>query len=233
MRNIKEEINALAEADYQKFASSLLPGIEGIKGVRLPNLRKLAKQLAKEDWRTYMEEIEDDTFEEVLLKGMILGYAKADHIEHILPYIAVFVGKINNWSTCDSFCTGLKITMQYPDEMWNFIQPYLKADTEYEIRFGVVMGIYYYITDSYVQDYLGALNQITHSGYYVKMSVAWAISMIFVKYPEMVTSYLENCDLDDFTYNKTLQKITESHCVTAETKAVIREKKRKTIKSMA
>lgn len=42
----------------------------------------------------------------------------------------------------------------------------------------------------------------------------------------------ENNTLDDFTYNKALQKIMESHRVDPETKQMIRSMKRKTKRSV-
>ena len=46
---IRERLLDLAEPEYQKFSSSLLPGVENVLGVRLPKLRKLAEQLAAKD----------------------------------------------------------------------------------------------------------------------------------------------------------------------------------------
>jgi 3-methyladenine DNA glycosylase AlkD len=58
------------------------------------------------------------------------------------------------------------------------------------------------------------------------MAVAWALSICFVKYPAKAMTYLNKNTLDDFTYNKTLQKITESFRVSKETKIIIRNMKR-------
>lgn len=106
---IKEQLIQMADQDYKKFASALIPNIDNMLGVRLPKLRKLAQQLAKNEWRSYLAEAESDYFEEVMLQGMIIGYVKSD-IEVVLEAAADFVPKINNWSVCDSFCAGLKMT---------------------------------------------------------------------------------------------------------------------------
>jgi hypothetical protein len=47
-----------------------------------------------------------------------------------------------------------------------------------------------------------------------------------VKYPDKTKAYLERCSLDDVTFNKSLQKITESLRVDKETKDRIRKMKR-------
>lgn len=226
MKKIREQLIALSEPDYQAFTSKLLPGTKNILGVRLPFLRKMAKQLAKEDWRGFLAEASDDFHEEIMLQGMVIGFASVS-FEEIKRYIEKFVPKIDNWSVCDSFCSGLKITKQYPHEMWNLLQGYLSDTREFYVRFGVVMLLNYYISEEYVREALQIMDKISNEAYYVKMGVAWTISMYYVKLPEETMDYLKNNQLDDFTYNKALQKITESLKVDKETKALIRAMKRK------
>jgi 3-methyladenine DNA glycosylase AlkD len=223
---IKEQLDGLADVKYQAFSAALIPNISNVLGVRLPELRKMAKKITKNEWRSYLDQAEDEFFEEVMLQGMVIGYINTD-IDELLRYVAAFVPKIDNWSVCDSFCSGLKITHKNKEKVWLFLQPYLKSDIAYDIRFGVVMLLNYYIDEPYIYKVLQLLDQIKHEGYYVKMAVAWAISICFVKLPEPTMSYLYNNHLDDDTYNKALRKITESLRVDQETKTLIRSLKRK------
>ncbi|BFH68587.1 hypothetical protein J27TS7_51050 [Paenibacillus dendritiformis] len=223
---IRARIMALAEEKYRQFSASLIPNIDNVVGVRLPELRKLARSIAKGDWRTYLAQANSDYFEEVMLQGMVIGCAKAD-VEEILGHVAAFVPKIDNWSVCDSFCSGLKIASLHKERVWEFVQPYLESDMEYEIRFGVVMLLNYYADEPYIHRVLERLDRIKHEGYYVKMAVAWAVSICFVRLPDITMDYLRSNTLDDFTYNKALQKITESYRVAPEAKALIRSMKRK------
>lgn len=225
--NIRERLESLAEPDFQQFASKLIPNIDAgrVLGVRLPKLRKLAKEIVKGDWRGYLEAAEENSLEEIMLQGMVIGCAKAELWE-ILEYVKAFIPKIDNWSVCDSFCAGLKLPKKYPKEMWDFIVPYLKEDRAYCIRFGVVMLLDYYVDKEHVQEALVLLEQITHEDYYVKMAVAWAVSIYYIKLPEETMGFLKENRLDDFTYNKALQKITESLRIEKETKQLIRSMKR-------
>ncbi|RXZ80312.1 DNA alkylation repair protein [Paenibacillaceae bacterium] len=223
---IKGQLRELADVDYQKFTAALIPNITNVLGVRLPELRKLAKKIAREDWRAYLQQAESTYFEEVMLQGMVIGYLKTD-IEEILHRVADFVPKIDNWSVCDSFCIGLKVTKTNMETVWGFLQPYLRSNEEYEIRFGVVMLLDFYIEEEYITEVLQLLDSIKHEGYYVKMAVAWAISICYVKFPEQTMTYLRNNTLDDFSFNKALQKITESYRVDQESKKIIRSMKRK------
>ena len=223
--SIHEQLLALSEPEFQKFSSSLLPGTNNILGVRLPALRKLAKKIAKGDWRAYLASEEDRSFEEIILQGMVIGYVRAD-LPELLERIAAFVPKIDNWSVCDSFCSGLKIARKEPEAIWDFLQPYLHTEREFEARFGVVMLLFYFIEDLHIRRVLALLDQIPSKEYYARMAVAWAISICFVRFPALTMEYLKTENsLDDFTYHKALQKITESNCVNRETKAVIRRMK--------
>jgi len=224
--SIKLQLHENAEEGYRKFSAALIPNIDNVLGVRLPALRKIAKTIAAGDWRSYLEQADNEYFEEVMLQGMVIGYVKSD-IEELLRYVADFVPKIDNWSVCDSFCIGLKFTNANKAHVWEFLQPYLQSDKEYELRFGIVMLLVYYLEEEYIRQVLPLLDRIRHEGYYVKMAVAWALSICYIHFPDMTMAFLHNNTLDDFTYNKALQKITESYRIDDPTKQIIRSMKRK------
>jgi 3-methyladenine DNA glycosylase/8-oxoguanine DNA glycosylase/3-methyladenine DNA glycosylase AlkD len=223
---IRKQIFGLADEEYRKFQSALCPGTDNIVGVRVPKLRKLAKEIARGDWRSYLDGAESEYFEEVMLQGMVIGYADAP-AEEKLSLAACFVPKIDNWAVCDSFCTGLKFTKENMKSVWESLQPYLSSSEEFEIRFGIVMLLTYFVEDSYIDRMLELLQGIRHEGYYVKMAAAWAVSICYVRFPEKTEAFLMDNKLDDFTFNKSLQKITESLRVDADTKTKIRSMKRR------
>lgn len=224
--NMKQQLIALSEEDYRVFSSGLLPNTDHVLGVRLPILRKIAKRLAQSDWKEYLQTAGEDSFEEIMLQGMVIGCVTCP-VEERLLYIKEFVPKIHNWSVCDSFCAGLKFTRNHSDRVLDFLKPYFQSERVFDIRFAVVMLIFYYIQETTVSEVLNILDALQHQGYYAKMAVAWAVSACYVQYPERTMVYLKNNCLDDFTYNKALQKITESLKVDKETKNQIRAMKRK------
>ncbi|WEK55781.1 MAG: DNA alkylation repair protein [Candidatus Cohnella colombiensis] len=223
---IREQIIALADEEYRKFSAALIPTIDNILGVRLPLLRQLARNIVKGDWRKYLNDADCTYFEEVMLQGMVIGELKID-IEEVLSNVAHFVPKIDNWSTCDSFCSGLKIAKLNQERVWHFIQPYLLSEQQYELRFGIVMLLNYYVKENYIDDVLQRLDRIKHDGYYVKMAIAWAVSICFAKLPGRTMAYLNNNSLDEFTYHKALQKIVESQRVDRDVKVIIKGMRRR------
>lgn len=223
---IKEQLELQKEPDYQKFTSGLLPGVAHILGVRLPALRKIAKQLAKDDWRQYLRTACDDSYEEIMLQGMVLGYADGD-LAKKQPFLRSFLPKIDNWSVCDSACSTIKLAKKQPQAFWEFLRQYLHSPNEYEVRFALVQMLNYYVTEAYLSRTLEAIDSVTLHTYYVQMAQAWAVSVCYRDFPEQTLPFLLNNHLDDFTHNKALQKITESLKVPKEKKAYIKTLKRR------
>ena len=223
---IREKIFALADKKYKEFHSGLCPKTDNIVGVRVPILRNYAKEIVKKDFKEYLNNAEDKYYEEVMLQGMVIGIAKMD-IDERLSYLDKFIPKIDNWAVCDVTCAGLKFTIKNRKIVWEFLEKYLFSKKEFEIRFAVVMLLNFYIIDDYVDKVIEKIEQIYIKDYYVQMAVAWLISVIYIKYPDKTINYLKKSNLDDFTFNKSLQKIIESYRVSNEEKDNIKNMKRK------
>jgi len=222
----REKLREHADAKNEVFLKSLIPGVEDALGVRSPDMRKLAKELYKDNWREYFELNQDKYLEETMLQGSVIGLMKED-IELVLNEVRRYIPKATNWALCDSLCSGLKITKTHKERMWEFLMDYVNSNEAYQIRFAVVMMLAYYIDDEHIKQVLVLLEKIKHEDYYVKMAVAWAVSMCYVNYPALTLEFLKECKLDDFTYNKSLSKICESLKPSAEEKALIKTMKRR------
>ena len=224
---IKNKLFELADEKYKEFHGGLCPGVNNIIGVRVPVLRNYAKELVKKySLEELWNQIDDEYYEEIMLKGMIIGLSKKENIDVVFNYIKQFVPKINNWAVCDVFCTGLKITKKYKEEMWNFIQTYRKSEKEFEIRFAIVMILDYYIEEEYLEKDFKIFDSITSKDYYVQMAIAWAVSICLIKHYDETVEYLQNCKLDKFTFNKSLQKAIESYRINDDKKQILRYMKR-------
>jgi len=226
---IKRDLLELVDKDYKEFHSNLCPGTNNIIGIRVPILRDYAKKLIKEkNLEELLQNIDDEYYEEIMLQGMLIGLEKNLTLEELTKYLNIFVPKIDNWAVCDVCCGGLKIIKKYKKEIWKFIQKYLRSEETFEIRFAVVVILDYYIDEEYIDKSIKALNTIRSDKYYVQMAVAWAISLCLIKFYEKTCKYLEsdNCELDKFTYNKSLQKAIESYRITKEQKEYLKKLKK-------
>ena len=225
---LQAELKALQDLKYQKFHSSLLPGVQNIIGVRMPLLRKLAKEVLRGDWRSYLDSsvAEPNTYyEDNILQALLIGTSKIS-LQERHTYIKAFVPKINNWAVCDLFCSTLKEVQRYPQEYWQMLMPYFNSTNAYDLRFASVMLLNHFTSDEFAEEALKLLEAINHEDYYVKMGVAWAISIFYIKQPKLTLSLLKQNNLDNFTHNKAIQKIRESFRVSNEEKEMLNRFKR-------
>ena len=106
------------------------------------------------------------------------------------------------------------------------MQPYFFSGHEFTVRFAVVTALFYYIEEDRLPVLFSLFDRIHHEGYYVKMAVAWAVSVCFAQFPDQTTPYLLHNTLDAQTYGKALQKIIESRRVSQQDKSMIRSLRR-------
>lgn len=222
---IRQDLFAMQDLKYKEFHGSLCPDMDNIIGVRIPKLREYAKELYKSNNLEDIK-IEDKYYEELVIQGMLVGFQTKAPIEEVIKQVKEFVPKINSWAVCDTFCAGLKITKKYQTEMFKVIKEYLKSKQEYEVRFAIVMLLDYYINDQYIAQVLQILNNISLDKYYVQMANAWAVSICLIKYYNKTLEFLKTTKIDDFTYNKGIQKTIESYRITKEQKDYLRTLKR-------
>ena len=230
MNNINEVIRAklleMQDLKYKEFHSNLCNTCNyEMIGVRVPELRKFAKELVKENFKEFLKNTDIMYYEEVLLKGLIIGCAKLS-FEATCNELEKFIPLIDNWAVCDITCSSLKITKKYMDEMWNFLKKYIKSHKEYEIRFAVVMYLSYYINPKYLDKIFAFFENINNDEYYTKMAIAWFISIAYIKEKNMTLEFLKTTNIDNWTYNKALQKIIESYRVKEFDKNRIRKMKK-------
>lgn len=223
-KKVRKKLEFEADEKYKKFSASLLPGVDNILGVRLPLLRKIAKEIYKTGWQAFLD-AETKYMEETMLKGMVTGLLKETDSD-IPAAIEKFIPEIKNWSVCDSFCCSLKYTKTHEKAIWRLAEKYAGSEKEFEQRFSYVIMLNYFVKEEYLDKIFRLVNDFRSEYYYAQMAVAWLISVCFAKYPEKTTEFLENTVLDKFTYNKSIQKICESYRVDKATKQKLKLTKR-------
>lgn len=225
MEVIREQLFKMQDLKYKEFHSGLCPNVDKIIGVRVPVLREIAKKIAKTNYKEYLENAKEEYYEELLLQGLVIGYAKMS-IEETFKYLKIFIPKINNWAVCDITCSNLKITKKYKEQMWQFLEEYINSKNEFEIRFALVMYLNYFLSEEYIEEILKKVDKINCNYYYVQMAIAWLISFGYIKQKYKTEKYLLKNNLDKFTQNKSIQKICESLRVSKEDKEKLRQYKK-------
>lgn len=254
-KEIKTQLLENANQDYSDFSSALIPGCKQLIGVRLPQLRAMAKEIVKGDWKGELSNPEpDEYFEEVMLRGMISGYgsSKEKNLQEAFRRLDEYIPFVDNWSLCDSFCVSFTILEKHREESFQHLQQYLYSDKEFEVRVGLILLLNHFLKcdamekkmprrmtiqvkdlsddqetpGAFSTRILQTLNRPYEQGYYAMMAAAWLTAECFVTFPHETYTFLLNNQMDRVTYNKALQKICESRTPSDEVKQLIKGMKR-------
>ena len=225
---IKNKLKDLSEEKYRNFHSSLLPGVKNILGVRMPLIKKIAREIAKDDWKGFFEAADEGIYEMKMLKGLSVAFAKCSAEEKI-QYLERFIPLVDNWAICDCVCGSLKPKKEEEQLYFDFAAAFAQKEGEYEARVGIVLLMDGFFTKEWIDKSLEVFKKVHMGKYYTDMGVAWALSMGLVKFEEKTIEFMENTALSDFVYNKALQKARESYRVSEDKKAVYKrmQKERK------
>lgn len=199
-------------------------GFKEYYGVRLPELRKIAKLIVKEKRYDYFEE-KHTSYEELTIHAYAIGYLKED-INICLKYLKDFIPLVDNWSVSDSLCQNMKFARIYQKEVFEFLKSMKDSENEWEIRIIAVTLLSHYLNDEYIDEVINLLSCLKRPSYMAKMGIAWAFATAMAKYEDKMLKYLEECYLDAWTYNQSLKKMRESFRVSDKAKEKISTMKR-------
>lgn len=229
---MKEKIQKLLfekqDLKYKEFQISLIPGSSSdtMIGVRTPELRKLAKELAKdENINDFLNVLPHTFYDEMNLHGFILCEEK--DYEKCIQEIDRFLPFVDNWATCDLLSPKAFKQKKNRDKLLINIQRWLSSTEPFTIRFGIEMLMSFYLDENFKPEFLSWVARETEEHYYVKMMVAWYMATALAKQWDATIPVLEKQVLPKWTHNKAIQKAIESYRITSEQKDYLRTLKMK------
>ena len=223
---IQKELFSRQDKEYMKFLSKLTPNVseDTIIGVRIPEIRKLAKKLVKNnEYEDFLKELPHKYYDENLLHGAIISENK--DFENCIELLDNFLPFIDNWAVCDTISP--KIFKKHKKELIEKIKEWSQSDKTYTCRFGVEMLMTHFLDEDFKKEYLEIVANIHSEEYYVKMVVAWFFATALAKQWDYAVIYLENNKLDVWVHNKTIQKARESLRILEDKKGYLKGLKRK------
>lgn len=235
--NYEEFLNELIKFKDEKFKDEkylerhkkiISIDLEEIIGIKIPVLKKIAKEIAKGDFEKFLKEKRNNIYEEKLIRGLVIGFVKKDY-EQLEKYIKdFFENDVDSWSVCDTSVANLKIVKKNREKYFKLMSEYLDSKNPWKIRVALVSFIAYYNDKEYIDKLIEISKKVKNDHYYVKMALAWLISQMFVKNREKTLKFLteEKDLLDPWTYNKSLQKIRESLQVSKKDKILMKKLKK-------
>ena len=219
---IKEELFKYEDLGYKDFHSKLKPSDSDIIGVRSKYIRDLAKRLAKDGWKEYIDSLGfSDTYEEKLIAGMSVFYAKAD-VETIVNYSEKIIPFIDGWGICDGICSTMKLKGDEKKKYWNYlVEKCIYSKKEFKTRVALVIMLKY-IEEEYIDEILKIVDRVEYVSYYDQMAAAWLLQGCMAKFEEKTFEYMKNASVNDWVFNKAISKMRESFKVDNEMKETLK-----------
>ena len=219
-----KQLFALQDHKYQAFQAKLIPNIpsDTIIGVRIPQLRRLAKQLVKEEQgkcAEFLKQLPHHYYEENLLHAFLIADIK--DFDRAVELTQEFLPYINNWAVCDSFQP--KAFGNHHDEVLILICQWIKSQHTYTVRFAIRLLLSNYLDTYFTSEQLDLVATINSDEYYVKMMQAWYFATALAKQYDATILYLTEHRLPEWVHNKTIQKACESYRIDNQTKCYLRQ----------
>ncbi len=213
------------DLNYKAFTEKLTMTKSPIIGVRVPELRKMAKE-AYTKWNVqYLDKVGERYFEEIMLAFLVLAKIRDEAL--FKKYLRVLLPKLDNWEICDIFANSIELPKVNKGSCFKLAKDLIATNKEFSTRCGIVICLNFYIEEEYLEEILQAIDDIKIDTYYSNMGIAWLLSEMYIRYPEKLEKYLQESSLNDFTINKTISKIKESYRVDEKTKKYLDRYKRK------
>ncbi len=221
---VTEKVTALYDEKNAAFFRRLVPNIEPerVLGVKMPVLKKLAKELyGTREGEAFLKELPHTYLDENNLHAFLLMHMK--DFDQCLSAVDGFLPYIDNWATCDSLrplCFKKHLA-----ELHIKSGEWMRSEHVYTIRFGLNMRLAHFLGEHFTPTDLTDAVAITNPDYYVRMMLAWYFATALAKQYDAAIPYIKNRLLDDWTHRKIIQKAIESYRITPEQKSYLKSLK--------
>ena len=223
--NLQARLFELQDLQYRQFQCRLMPTVDPdtVIGVRIPLLRKLAKEFAKtSEAEAFLQQLPHTYYEENCLHGFLIEQIK--DFDSCVTALDQFLPHVNNWATCDM--TSPKALRQDVSRWLPVVRRWLQSDQTYMVRFGILTLMRQGLEEQFSDEYLRIVSVIRSNEYYVNMMIAWFFAEALVKQYDAALPYLQQNCQDIWTQNKAMQKARESYRISESQKAYLKTLKR-------
>ena len=226
--DVSFKIAKLAEGNesYATFNQRIVNTKMPVIGVRVPDLRRLARELAPNMSAADISElltVQDKSFDYVLLCGLLITHARLDD-QTAIDLTKQYLPHVDSWAHIDVFVEKKR---RFASEVWwDFALECLQSEAEFTVRYGVVSLMTNFLDEAQIDRVFAALRNVKHDGYYVKMALAWLYATAAVNFFEITLAELESGHIDIWTRNKAYQKMRESRRFTPRQQQIILKNKR-------
>ena len=210
-KDVVRELNANADEKYKDFIAKLVPTIEKdtIIGVRMGDLRRLAREIRKEENLDIFNEAKFYYREEKLLYTLCI-FKMSESFDAAMDALDAFLTYIDNWEVTDLIAGEIIIDEAHIDKAFQRALSYVHSSDEYTIRLGLVIMNKKYNDEAHIDKIIDAIKNITLNTYYVNMAAAWLLCELYFTDKAKVDELLSSKAISTEIKKMTRQKIRES-----------------------
>ena len=226
--DILDRLTNLAQGNesYAAFNQRIVNTKMPVIGVRVPDLRRLARELAPDMSAADISKlltVQNKSFDYVLLCGLLITHARLDD-QTAIDLVKQYLPHVDSWAHIDVFVEKKR---RFAGEVWwDFALECLQNEDEFTVRYGVISLMTNFLDEAHIDQVFAVLRNVKHDGYYVKMALAWLYATATVHFFELTLAELENEHIDTWTRNKAYQKMRESRRFTPRQQQIILKNKR-------
>lgn len=230
MEEITKKLFSLQDEKYRDFQIKLVPGItkEQMIGIRTPDLRALAKEIAatSETASAFLQELPHKYFEENLIHFFIVALIK--DFDECIKQVEKFLPYVDCWPVCDQ--ASPKVFKKNHEKLLPLVKNWISSDHIYTSRYGMRILMNEFLDEDFKTEYADLVvsrmsRKRDTEDYYLKMMAAWYFATALAKNWDQVLPFIEQHKLDPWTHNKVIQKALESFRVSDEHKEYLRKLK--------
>ena len=227
LQDLTRQLETLAQgnATYAAFNKRIVNTKMPVIGVRVPDLRRLARRLALDMSAADISKLlttKNKSFEYVLLCGLLITHAQLDD-QTAIDLTKQYLPCVDSWAHIDIF---IEKKRRFTGELWwDFALECLRSKSELTVRYGVISLMTNFLDEAHIGQAFATLRNVRHGGYYVKMGLAWLYATAAVNFFELTLAELESGHIDAWTRNEAYQKMRESRRFTPEQQLIIHVKR--------
>ncbi len=202
-----DSLKAASDEKYRLFNSRLVPGTEKLFGVRIPVLRKIARDILKGNYSDFLLCPIGDYHEERIIEGLVLA-GKNCGFDELLSDYRYFCGRILNWAVCDT--VSFKGIKKYRPLFFAETDALLRSDNPWCLRQTLSALMSFYLDSEYIGTVLEKTAAVSSEHYYVQMMQAWLFATALAKCRTETLDFLRSSSLPSAVWSMTAQKVRDS-----------------------
>lgn len=219
-KQFKSYLEGLSEFEYRAFSQKLIPDTPHMYGIRIPILRKIAKEISHGNCTEFLALQKGDYHEEIIVDGLVAASVNCGYDE-MMSYMKSFAEKIYNWSICDT--VSFKHMSKYTDRLIQDIDWFIYNDNPWIVRYGLRCLMQFFLTDEYTDRVLKYVQSVKSDMYYVQMMQAWLLATAAAEQRDTTIEFLKTRQLPPTVLKMTVRKMCESLRISPEDKQFAKE----------